>query len=103
MYFGNNPTQLRIWKGLDGSFKPEFVKAILEEDNHQHNSTRQQRSRCQFACSVACSVACNHQPPSLATAAHVTPSLLLQKHTRIMKGRWCRIDELPVCFMTINC
>lgn len=32
MYFGNNPTQLRIWKGLDGSFKPEFVKAILEED-----------------------------------------------------------------------
>ncbi|KAI3729713.1 hypothetical protein L6452_18377 [Arctium lappa] len=33
MYFGNNPTQLRIWKGLDGSFKPEFVKGILEEDN----------------------------------------------------------------------
>ncbi|KAI3736337.1 hypothetical protein L6452_15876 [Arctium lappa] len=32
MYFGNNPTQLRIWKDLDGSFKPEFVKAILEED-----------------------------------------------------------------------
>ncbi|KAJ9535563.1 hypothetical protein OSB04_un001303 [Centaurea solstitialis] len=32
MYFGKNPTQLRIWKGLDASLKPAFVKTILEED-----------------------------------------------------------------------
>ncbi|KAL5756946.1 hypothetical protein ACOSQ2_021692 [Xanthoceras sorbifolium] len=31
MYFGNTPNLLHIWKGLDDSYKPDFVKAILEE------------------------------------------------------------------------
>jgi hypothetical protein len=31
MYFGNKPNQLRIWNGLNDSYKPDFVKAILEE------------------------------------------------------------------------
>ena len=31
MYFGNKPHQLRIWNGLNDSYKPDFVKAILEE------------------------------------------------------------------------
>ncbi|KAK2656299.1 hypothetical protein Ddye_009351 [Dipteronia dyeriana] len=31
MYFGNKPNQLRIWNGLDDSYKPDFVKAILDE------------------------------------------------------------------------
>ncbi|KAK2662162.1 hypothetical protein Ddye_000736 [Dipteronia dyeriana] len=31
MYFGNKSNQLRIWNGLNDSYKPNFVKAILEE------------------------------------------------------------------------
>ncbi|KAK2642181.1 hypothetical protein Ddye_023944 [Dipteronia dyeriana] len=32
-YFGNKPNQLHIhiWNGLNDSYKPDFVKAILEE------------------------------------------------------------------------
>ncbi|KAK3207115.1 hypothetical protein Dsin_021161 [Dipteronia sinensis] len=31
MYFGNKPHQLRIWNGLNDSYKPDFVKTILDE------------------------------------------------------------------------
>ena len=31
MYFGNKPHQLRTWNGLNDSYKPDFVKAILDE------------------------------------------------------------------------
>ncbi|KAK2655327.1 hypothetical protein Ddye_008379 [Dipteronia dyeriana] len=31
IHFGNKPNQLRIWNGLNDSYKPDFVKAILEE------------------------------------------------------------------------
>ncbi|KAL5736768.1 hypothetical protein ACOSP7_031238 [Xanthoceras sorbifolium] len=31
MYFGKMPNQLHIWKDLADSYKPHFVKAILEK------------------------------------------------------------------------
>ncbi|KAK2648999.1 hypothetical protein Ddye_016488 [Dipteronia dyeriana] len=31
MYFVNKPNQLRIWNDLNDSYKPDFMKAILEE------------------------------------------------------------------------